>query len=88
MLDTDYTPIDVRYAEEYDDSHIPNAILMPLFELRNRIDELDKKKRYVVYCHSGSRSAVATLVLAQNQYDVVSLEGGIRDWEHQTNSVD
>jgi len=88
MLDTDYVPIDVRYAEEYDDSHIPNAILMPLFELRNRLDELDKTKRYVVYCHAGSRSSVATLVLAQNQFDVVSLEGGIRDWEHETNSLE
>lgn len=82
MLDTGHIPIDVRYAEEYDEGHMSNAILIPLFELRNRIDELDKSKRYVVYCHGGSRSAVATLVLAQNQYDVVSLEGGVRDWEH------
>jgi CRP-like cAMP-binding protein len=82
MLDTGHTPIDVRYAEEYDEGHMPGAILIPLFELRNRIGELDKSQRYVVYCHGGSRSAVATLVLAQNQFDVVSLEGGVRDWEH------
>lgn len=82
MLDTGHIPIDVRYAEEYDEGHMANAILIPLFELRNRIGELDKSKSYVVYCHGGSRSAVATLVLAQNQFDVVSLEGGVRDWEH------
>lgn len=87
MFETDYIPIDVRYAEEYDDSHIPNAILIPLFELRNRIAELDKSKKYIAYCHGGSRSAVATLVLTQNQYDVMSLDGGMRDWEYETNSV-
>ena len=87
MFETDYVPIDVRYAEEYDDSHIPGAILIPLFELRNRMDELDKSKKYIAYCHGGSRSAVATLVLAQNQYDVMSLEGGLRDWEYELESV-
>ncbi|TNF33520.1 MAG: cyclic nucleotide-binding domain-containing protein, partial [Gammaproteobacteria bacterium] len=83
MVETDYIPIDVRYAEEFDEGHIPGAILLPLFELRSRINELDKSKKYIAYCHSGSRSAVATLVLAQNQYDVVSLHGGLRDWEHE-----
>jgi len=87
MVDTDYIPIDVRYAEEYDEGHIPGAILMPLFELRNRMQELDKNKKYLVYCHAGSRSAVATLVLSQNQYDVVSLDGGMRDWEFETQSI-
>ena len=87
MFETDYIPIDVRYAEEYDDSHIPGAILIPLFELRNRMSELDKTKKYISYCHGGSRSAVATLVLTQNQYDVMSLEGGMRDWEYEVESV-
>jgi len=87
MFETDYIPIDVRYAEEYDDSHIPGAILIPLFELRNRMEELDKSKKYISYCHAGSRSAVATLVLAQNQFDVMSLEGGMRDWEYEVESV-
>jgi len=87
MLDTGHIPIDVRYSEEYDEGHMEDAILIPLFELRNRMDELDKSKSYVVYCHGGSRSAVATLVLAQNEFDVVSLEGGIRDWEHELKSI-
>ncbi len=87
MFETDYIPIDVRYAEEFDDAHIPGAILIPLFELRNRMDELDKSKKYITYCHGGSRSAVATLVLTQNQFDVMSLEGGMRDWEYDIESV-
>ena len=61
---------------------------MPLYEIRNRMDEQDKNDRYIVYCHAGGRSAVATLVLNQNQFDVVSLEGGIRDWPFETASVE
>ena len=88
MVETGYQLLDVRYAEEFDDHHIPGAILMPLYELRNRMDELDKNQRYIVYCHAGGRSAVATLVLAQNQFDVVSLDGGIRAWPFQTMSLE
>jgi len=87
MLETGYELIDVRYAEEYDEHHIPGANLIPLYELRNRMEELDKDKRYIVYCHGGSRSAVATLILAQNQFDVLSLEGGVRDWPFETSSI-
>jgi rhodanese-related sulfurtransferase len=87
MLETGYELIDVRYSEEYDEHHIPGATLIPLYELRNRMDELDAGKKYIVYCHGGSRSAVATLVLAQNQFDVLSLEGGIRSWPFETASI-
>jgi len=67
MAETGYILLDVRYAEEFDDHHIPGATLMPLYELRNRMGELDKNERYIVCCHAGGRSAVATLILAQNQ---------------------
>ncbi len=87
MLETGYSLLDVRYSEEYDEHHIPGATLVPLYELRDRMGELDKHNKYIVYCHGGARSAVATLILTQNQYDVVSLEGGIRDWPFETDSV-
>jgi CRP-like cAMP-binding protein len=86
LLETGYIPIDVRYPEEYDDSHIPGALLVPLVELLARMAELDKTKKYITYCHAGSRSGVATLVMAQNQFEVLSLEGGLRDWEYETES--
>lgn len=88
MLETGYKIVDVRYAEEFDEFHIPDAILMPLYELRNRMQELDKDQRYIVYCHGGSRSAVAALILTQNDIEAISLQGGIRDWPFDTASVD
>lgn len=75
--------LDVRYAEEHEDSHIPGDQLIPLPELRGRLDELDRKRRWVVYCRSGRRSAVAALLLRQAGFTAVSLTGGINGWPHE-----
>lgn len=80
MLENGYRLLDVRYAEEHEEMSIPDAILIPLHELGERIGELDPKARYIAYCHSGNRSAVAAMRLSQHGFDVLSLEGGIRDW--------
>ena len=87
MLEIGYQLLDVRYSEEFDEVHIPGATLIPLYELRNRLGELDKTKKYIAYCHGGARSAVATLILQQHKIDVVSLEGGIRAWPFETRSI-
>ena len=86
LLDGERELVDVRYAEEFEDHRIPGAMLIPLYELKIRAVELDKEKKYIAYCHSGSRSAVATLILTQMGYDVISLEGGIRDWPYEQES--
>jgi rhodanese-related sulfurtransferase len=84
MIENGYGLLDVRYEEEYEENRIPGAILIPLHELRQRINELDASKRYVIYCHSGNRSLVAAMRLAQHNIESFSLEGGIRDWPYQT----
>ena len=62
---------------------------MPLYELHNRMDELGKNQRYIVYCHADyGRATVAEPVLMQNQFTVVSLEGSIRDWPLETASAE
>jgi rhodanese-related sulfurtransferase len=76
--------LDVRYEEEWDDARIPGATLIPLHELRNRIDELSSEKGYITYCLSGKRSAVAAMILAQQGIDAVCMKGGIRDWPYAT----
>jgi rhodanese-related sulfurtransferase len=86
MMETTHKILDVRYAEEHEHKHIPGSTLIPLHELRTRMNELDPAIPYIVYCHSGSRSAVAALKLSQNNFDVVSVEGGIRDWPFDTDS--
>ncbi len=78
--------LDVRYEEEWEDAHIPGVTLIPLHELRDRIDELDEEKGYMTYCLSGKRSAVAAMILAQQGIDAVCMRGGIRDWPYETES--
>jgi len=83
MLEEGAQLLDVRYEEEYEMEYIPGCILIPLLELRERVDELQVGVDYVVYCHSGNRSAVAAMILRQHRINSVSLEGGIRDWPYE-----
>jgi rhodanese-related sulfurtransferase len=80
MQDNGYQMLDVRYEEEYAVAHIPGAILFPLCQLRQRLKELDPHSRYVTYCRSGKRSAVAAFLLNQREFDVVSMRGGLLNW--------
>lgn len=82
MLTSGYKLLDVRYAEENEDACIPPSLLIPLPELRTRAAELDRDVRWIVYCRSGKRSAVATLLLKQRGYKAVSLRGGINGWPY------
>jgi rhodanese-related sulfurtransferase len=85
FLDAGYVPLDVRYEEEFEEHHIPNATLIPLPELRHRFAELDPSRHYLVYCKSGGRSAVGTLLLRQRNFHAVSLATGLRDWPYEMN---
>lgn len=78
--------LDVRYEEEWDEDRIPNATLIPLPDLRTRINELDSNKAFIVYCHAGKRSAVAAMILRQNGFDAIWLTNGIRDWPYEIES--
>jgi len=75
--------LDVRNPEEHGECHIPGSIHIPLCKLKVRMGELDKSKKYIAHCHAGSRSAIATLILMQTGFDVLSLEGGLRDWPYE-----
>lgn len=80
MIDNQFLPLDVRLQEEFDEGHIPGAALIPLSQLRRRAGELDPASRYVAYCRSGRRSAVAAFLLSQLGFDVVSMAGGVLAW--------
>lgn len=69
--------LDVRHPPEYRYDRLPGAMNVPLNDIRNAIDVLDRSKRYITYCQSGRRSAVAAFILAQAGYDVRVLDGGL-----------
>ena len=75
--------LDVRTEGEYNAEYIPGAINIPLSDLENRIEELDKSKMIIVYCQSGSRSRTASETLAQHDFIVYNMEGGINAWKEK-----
>ena len=79
-----YIIIDARTQEEYDQGHIPGAILIPEYEIADRAEkELpDKDQLILVYCRSGRRSKIAAEELVKLGYTNVKEFGGIIDWEY------
>lgn len=69
--------VDVRYPSEYQYDQLPGAINIPLSEIRNAFDVLDRGREYVLYCQSERRSAAATFLLAQRGYRAFLLAGGL-----------
>ncbi|NEV62706.1 rhodanese-like domain-containing protein [Thiorhodococcus minor] len=80
MIESGHVALDVRLEEEFDEGHIPEALHVPLSQLRTRLDEIDRTARHVAYCRSGRRSSVAAFQLSELGFDVVSMAGGILAW--------
>lgn len=80
MLDSGWSALDVRYAEEFAEGHLANALSLPLQQLRAEAGVgLSRATRYVVVCGSGKCSAVAAQILTKRGYQAVSLKNGLRD---------
>ena len=80
-----YILLDTRTQEEYDQSHIPGALLIPHTEIAQRAEEElpDKDQVILVYCRSGNRSKQASEVLAELGYTNVKEFGGINTWPYE-----
>jgi sulfur-carrier protein adenylyltransferase/sulfurtransferase len=76
--------IDVREIDEWEQGHLPGAVLVPRGNLESRIERIapDKSRPVVLYCAVGARSAFSAKTLSELGYtDVHSLAGGIEDWK-------
>jgi rhodanese-related sulfurtransferase len=80
-----YIIIDARTQSEYDEGHIPGAILIPEYEIASKAGELlkDKNQLILVYCRSGRRSKIAAQALVDLGYTNVKEFGGIIDWKYE-----
>ena len=76
--------IDVREPEEVVAGKIATAINIPLGLVEFKMHELDKNKEYIMVCRSGGRSGQATQFLQSQGYNVINMNGGMLDWEGQT----
>ncbi len=70
--------IDVREKSFFDAETIDGAINIPTSQMRERLNEIPKDKKVVLFCNTGFQSYVASRILLQKGYtDVFSLTGGI-----------
>jgi len=73
--------VDVRSHEEYNEGHLPGAVLIPVGKIEDSIDQLGSKERpIVVYCHTGVRAAMASRKLKKAGFRQVHNLGGMSRW--------
>ena len=80
-----YIILDARTQEEYDEGHIPGAILIPYDEILEKAEGVltDKSQLILVYCRSGRRSKLAAEDLVKLGYTNIKEFGGIIDWPYE-----
>ena len=83
---TGYIILDTRTQEEYDQGHIPGAIVLPYDEVMEKAEGIltDKDQLILVYCRSGRRSKIAADDLVKLGYTNIREFGGIIDWPYET----
>ncbi len=80
-----YIILDTRTQEEYDEGHIPGAIVISHDEIKQKAEATltDKNQLILVYCRSGRRSKLAAEALVELGYTNIKEFGGIIDWPYQ-----
>ena len=79
--DGSVTLLDVRTVREYGNGHIEGFKNIPVDELRERMDEIEKDKPVYVICQSGLRSYIGTRILEGNGYTAYNFAGGFRFYD-------
>ena len=74
--------LDVREVEEFETLHLEGAQNLPLSQLAEIYDQMDKDLLHYVICKSGMRSARACQFLAEQGYDVINVQGGMTSFEN------
>ena len=73
--------LDVREDNEYAVVHLPDSLHIPMRQVAERIDEIDRSRPVVVICHHGARSMqIAKFLKTQGFENVSNLAGGIDAW--------
>ena len=72
--------IDVRRTFEWNRTHIPGAVHIPLEHLLDRCDELPDDRILITFCTGGLRSAGAANLLRENGFEAVNMNRGLIEW--------
>lgn len=72
--------VDVREPDEYVQVRVGGALLIPLVDVPERIEEIPEDQTVYVICATGARSARAVDYLTRQGYDAFNVVGGIKRW--------
>ena len=73
--------LDVRLPSEFQNFRIEEAINIPLYFIRLRLNALEKNTKYVVCCDTGRRSSAAAYILSERGFEAYVLKGGLAETE-------
>jgi len=76
----DIALIDVRRRDEYEEFHVPGALLIPLDELPDRLAELPSVSPLYIICRTGHRSGIAADFLSEQKLEAINVVGGSLAW--------
>ena len=74
--------LDVREIEEFKTLHLEGAHNLPLSQLADTYEQLEKEQLHYVICKSGMRSARACQFLEEHGYKVINVQGGMTAFEN------
>jgi CRP-like cAMP-binding protein len=69
--------LDVRLPSEFQNFRIDDAVNIPLYFIRLKLNALDRNVSYVVCCDTGRRSSAAAYILSERGFDAYVLKGGL-----------
>jgi len=82
MDDDSLIILDVREEKERSSGFIKSDIHIPMAQVKTKLDSLDKSKKILAYCRTGSRSNRIAELLCRNQFkNVYTLKGGFDAWQ-------
>jgi rhodanese-related sulfurtransferase len=77
---TDSVLLDVREFQEWMAGRSSAAVHIPMAEIVDRVDEIDRSQRIICVCRSGNRSSRVTQWLREQGFDAVNMTGGMNAW--------
>ena len=72
--------LDVRTPQEFSAGSLPEALNIPVDDLRSRITEVPNGRPVAVYCQVGQRGYIATRILRQHGYEAANIGGGYKTY--------
>jgi rhodanese-related sulfurtransferase len=69
--------LDVRLPSEFENFHEADALNVPLYFIRLKLNKLDKDTSYIVCCDTGRRSSAAAFILNERGFTTKVLKGGL-----------